>query len=649
MVALLAPCLPPACGAQQPSVLEQARSEAAAGHFDRAAGLYRQVLQTQPDSAEALGGLADAFESSGRWREAIPLLNRLVLLHPGNAARLFQLGRMESWQAGTRGRGLELLKRAADLEPANPDYQAGYAEVLSWESDQRPEAVRVLRGVLTVRPNHVASIGRLAEILSWSEASRPEAARLFERGLQLDPQNEGMLVNYAEMLSWDHASRPQAMKYFERALAQNSRNAQALTGEARLLAWSGRSQQALALYDKALSLDVSDPAALRGKAEILNWRGEHDQALGLLARAHIAEPNDSRTLLEMARADYGLGHYAEAKTELAQVQGVPGSEYEDLQRGVNHALGSYFQLGYGLRRNRRRLDYDRLEAMVSTPLGEANRVSIFYRPTLYRTSALDFNSNYYGLALDSQPTERLSTHAQVAGESYIGVPPQIDGTFDLRFHAWPSLEFDAGFERAAVEDTLLSTRGATFDGLFLGQVRSNLGSLRANYSNAKHHYDFGVRYADGVYTGRGLASNRRWGVDADLGKSLHSYHPYVRLAYQFSYISFDHDADFQLGQAPPRVTGGYFSPTRYFLNSGAIFLSHDFSRRVKWDAGGTLGAQNSETTTSSVSDAHFASSFSTHVLWNVYPQGDLRIGYDFLNVFNAFHRHLVLVTWRHYF
>jgi hypothetical protein len=200
-----------------------------------------------------------------------------------------------------------------------------------------------------------------------------------------------------------------------------------------------------------------------------------------------------------------------------------------------------------------------------------------------------------------------------------------------------------------VDDSLLSTRGELVGGLFLGQVRSNLATVGGSYSSREKNYDASLSYSDGIYTGRNLDSNRRWSLDANIGKSLHSYHPYLRVAYAMTYLSFDHDADFQPGAAPSRITGGYFSPTRYLLNSGQVFVSHDLGRRVRWDAGGTLGVQNSETTFSSFSKAQFASTFAAHLTWAVNAKNEFRTGYDFLDVYNAFHRHLFRFSWRHYF
>jgi Cellulose synthase operon protein C C-terminus (BCSC_C) len=387
---------------------------------------------------------------------------------------------------------------------------------------------------------------------------------------------------------------------------------------------------------------------LRGKAEIFNWRGRHEEARVLVARAMQIAPPDGRTITELARADYGLHHYEQAQHEMAQL-GAPGPETEDLRQGISQALGTYVELGYGMRRNRQRLDYDQLETLVSTRLGSSNRIGLLYQPTFFRTRQQDFHSNYFAVMLDSEPSEKLTTHAELDGEQYFGAPAQVDGVLGVKYSVKPSLQLEAKAQREIVDDSLLSTSGELAGGLFLGQVRSNLATVGGSYSNREHNYDASLSYSDGIYTGRNLDSNRRWSLDANIGKSLHSYHPYVRIAYGITYLSFDHDEDFQPGTAPSRVTGGYFSPTKYLLNSGQVFVSHDLGRRVRWDAGGTLGVQNSETTFSSFSSAQFAATFSTHLTWAVNSKNEFRTGYDFLDVYNAFHRHLFRFSWRHYF
>src|SRR6266436_8385380 len=102
------------------------------------------------------------------------------------------------------------------------------------------------------------------------------------------------------------------------------------------------------------------------------------------------------------------------------------------------ALPIYVELGYGLRRNRGRLDYDQMESLVSTRLGSSNRIGLLYQPTFFRTQQQDFHSNYFAVMLDSEPWEKLNTHAEIDGEEYFGAPAQADGTLDLRYRVRPS-------------------------------------------------------------------------------------------------------------------------------------------------------------------------------------------------------------------
>jgi tetratricopeptide (TPR) repeat protein len=628
---------------------EDARAEARAGHFEQAAAIYRHILQTQPDNVEALAGLVDALDARGQWRDAVAPLTRLVELQPENAARSAQLGRWESWLGGRRTQALAHVKRGADLAPANPKILVEYAEVLSWSANDRPEAIRILRGVLEQHPEDVSAIARLAEILSWEDTTRAEARQWFDRGLSLEPGNPALLVPHAEMLSWSGATRTQAMTEFDRALATDPGNVRALDGNAQLLLWTGHSDEALALFEKVLAFDASNVAALRGKAKILENRGNTVQARWLLQHAQNENPDDPETMVALARSNYELHQYAEARSFLERARGATGSEVESMQRDLLHATGTFVETGYGLRRNQGRLDFDQPVLLVSSRVGASNRVSFRYAPAFYRTTLQDFTANDFGIALDSEPSERTGLHAELSGETYTGAPPQLDGALQLRFRWKPSWQIETGFERQAVEDSLLSTRGLIASGIFLGQVRSNLGRIGASYSSSAHHYDFSFTYEDGIYTGRGLASNRRKGVDLNLGKSVRSDRPYIRLAYGISYVSFDHDADFQPGEAAQRVTGGYFSPTAFVVNYGSIVLSHKFGHRLELEGSGTVGVQNVETTSSSLSNAQFASTASALLVWHIGPRDDLRMGYEFLNVFNAFDRNLYRVSWRHYF
>jgi len=616
---------------------------------DAASAIQRdqQILQNDPNNKEALADIVDQLDGAGRWKEALPYLATLTEVAPNDAARLHQLGMYYSWTENGGAKALPLLKRASEAQPNNSQWAYDYADVLARGSEHRAEAVQVLRSIVEHDPKFIPAITRLAEILSWSGSSRAESAKLYQQGLAIEPHNLELLDGYAEMLSWDRSTRPQAEKMFDRALEMKPNDPRALVGKAQLLSWTGRSDEALAMYDSVLRSDPHHPVALRGRAEILNWKGRYAEARDLLVQARSADPADSNITLELARSEAGLGHFAYARSILRDVGS--GSEGEDVRQVVSRALGTWVEVGYFGRRNRRNLDYDRAMVLVSTPLNNSNRFTFGYKPTFWGTKGGDFDSHYFQGALDSQLSEHVTTHAQVGVEDYPGYTTQVDAGADFTYHINPSWVLDGGFQRAAVEESMLSTRGIIVGGVTLGRVRSNLAHIGFGYASQHGHWDLSAHYSDGVFTGENVDSNRRYGIDLDLSKMIRSDKPYLRLSYGISYMSFDHDSDFLPGGAPPQLVGGYFSPTKYLLNYGGLGSTFRFGNKVEWRSSGTLGVQNVEATFSQFGNASFAATFNSNMLWRITPGNEMRLGYDFLNVYSAFRRHLVSVSWRHYF
>ena len=194
-------CALPLVAAPQASLIEQARTEAAAGHLDRAIQLFHEVLESAPDNPDALSGLIDALVSAGRWRDALPSLQHLVQLQPNDAGRTFQLGQMDSWLGNQRGAALPLLQRAVNLDPGNVSYAMYYAQVLSWRDTDRPQALSVLRDLLAAQPADVNVLLAYAEILSWNRSTRPQALECYKKVLVLDSGNAAALDGEAQLLA----------------------------------------------------------------------------------------------------------------------------------------------------------------------------------------------------------------------------------------------------------------------------------------------------------------------------------------------------------------------------------------------------------------------------------------------------------------
>lgn len=637
-------------GSTATPTMEQAGAAAGAGRTAEAVQMYRGLLQREPDNIAALVSVSDLLQAKGDSREAVPFLERLALLQPHDASVLYQLGRIRSWQSGDRMKALDLLHRACEESGHDPEYCTTYGDVLSWKQENRQDAIQQLQAVVDSHPEHGMARVKLAQVLSWANSTRPRALQLLDEGLQRDPQNKEMLMASAEVLSWNRATRAEALARYDRVLERYPDEPRALTGKAQLLSWQDRSQEALAIYRQVLAKDPSNTAALQGAADILTWKGRYKEARALAQQAHSAEPSSAAVALTLARADIGLKKYADARNAIGSITGTPSPEFDQARQEIRRGMGTYIETGFSMRAERGELDFYRFDTVLSAPIGAANRLTFVYQPTLWDARERRFNSSYFGANLDSEINDNLATHFQFGAEVFNNVPVNYDGGASVRYRPSASTSLKFGFDREPVEESLLSTRGDSAAGALFGQVRSNLASVDFNYENAAHHYDFSLGYTDGLYTGQGLDSNRRYSLQGQIGKALRSQKPYLRLAYGIDYTSFDHDADHQAGDPLTNFTGGYFSPTRFLLNQGILSASHRFGDKLQVNASGTAGVQNVETgLTSKFVSTQFAYSAQTNVYWRVASTEEMRFGYEYLNVYSAFQRNLFRFSWRHYF
>src|SRR5438270_3129007 len=302
------------------SSVERARALQKAGHTDQALQLYRDVLQQEPQNLEALADISGLLEAQGKWRDAVPYLEKLVELQPHDTDAMYRLGRMKSWESTEKNNeAATLLARACKDSDHNPEYCEAYANILSWKQETRAEAVTTLRDTLAAQPEAVAPRVTLGQILSWNSVTRTEALKMFDEGLQRDPKNVDLLLQSAEVLSWSHSTWPEAISRYDRVLQQNGNDTRALAGKAQLLVWTNHSAEGLTLYKQALVIDPRNPSALRGEAKILNRRGFFLEARQLAQQAHTGAPSDDRTNLELARADIGLQRYTAARDALAAI------------------------------------------------------------------------------------------------------------------------------------------------------------------------------------------------------------------------------------------------------------------------------------------------------------------------------------------
>src|SRR5947209_19351333 len=115
------------------------------------------------------------------------------------------------------------------------------------------------------------------------------------------------------------------------------------------------------------------------------------------------------------------------------------------------------ELRYGVRKGHHKADYNRFDVALSTPVAGSSRLTFLYEPTLYETQAQNFNSNYFQASLDTQVSDRVTTHIYGGAEVFNNVQVAADGGFNLHFKPRSSTTFKIGFSRIAILQRLLWT------------------------------------------------------------------------------------------------------------------------------------------------------------------------------------------------
>ncbi len=565
--------------AQQPTALERARTELAAGRFEQASTLYREVLRGRPKDPQVLGELVDALEAAGSWRDAVEYLSQLVRLDPHNAARFFQLARYLSWLPERRDEARALLEQLVAAHPANISYRLAYAELLSWDRRRRSQAVAVYEEILRDCPEHIEARLRYAELLSWQGRLR-RAEQIYQAVVRRQPQNAETQIGLAEVF-----------------------------------AWSGRSFAALLVLAKV-------PAGERN------------------ARWHLARASSYFDLGRRGRAAEELKQALGEQPENHTARDLLG-EIQDWRR-THAVVGFEFIRGSG-DPTTTRLGYDRPSVTVRFPANAWSRVEFSYAATEFFNALGRVREHRAGLGWEGQPTDDLRIAGRIEAAKYPRGPVDVTGEAMLGWRASDLLDIETRVTRGVLLDSLQAAAGVSFNGQGIGRARLTLGYARLRWRFARHNLELAVRPSYGAVTGLNLETNYRTGADAWLTKAWRLApewwgEHYLRAGFAFSWFAFEEDLGGFFKGAPERNSGGYFSPTAFYNYTGLTALSGRLGRRWSYAGEVRLGVQHGERVFGEL-DPRLSSYVALEQSLRISDHWQLLGRYEFIDVAGAFRRH----------
>lgn len=172
------------------TLLERAHTLEVRGRMDLAAQTWQQVLLSDPNNTEALGGLARSAKLSGNLALANTYIERLRAINPkdpgltrvdnigaqqNNTAALQQAGKYA--EAGQYAQSMVIYRKVFGSTPPAGDWALAYYETEAAIEADRPHAVSGLRALTEKYPADSRYQIALGRILTYNPKTRSEGRR----------------------------------------------------------------------------------------------------------------------------------------------------------------------------------------------------------------------------------------------------------------------------------------------------------------------------------------------------------------------------------------------------------------------------------------------------------------------------------------
>ncbi len=229
---------------------------------------YREILEQQPESAEALLGAARCCNLLSKHKQASVYINKLLRVEPENAQAYNQSGLA---LAGMKeyASAKSVFELAIQKDPRCIDAQRNYGDTLI-ELGDFENGVRVFQEILKRNPKDVASLLYMTDLNF--EAQRYEDARIYcNQALKTEPQNE-LALQYKALL--DNPPKD-----------SDAQNTGQTIEQANSFLEEGKTNEAITLYQTVLNAAPDNLNALFGMATACQIKEEFAQSRKWLQKA----------------------------------------------------------------------------------------------------------------------------------------------------------------------------------------------------------------------------------------------------------------------------------------------------------------------------------------------------------------------------
>jgi tetratricopeptide (TPR) repeat protein len=284
------------------------------GRNDVAVDYIQHALRLRPDSPAAHNNLGIALRNQGRLDEAIAAYHQAVRLKPDFADAYYNLGNALKDQ-GNLDEAIASYQQSLRLKP---NYAEAFNNLGSALRDQGKleEALACAQHVVNFRPNSADAHNNLGNALR-DLGKFDEAITSHQQALRLKPDFAEAYNNLGNALK-DQGKLDEAITSYQHALRLRPNAAGAHNNLGNTLTDQGKVEEAVASYREALRLKPDFADALGQLASLL--RGQLPDVDRAILEQRLAEPDLNDT--DRVKLLFGLAEVCDAKGEYPQAAAV---------------------------------------------------------------------------------------------------------------------------------------------------------------------------------------------------------------------------------------------------------------------------------------------------------------------------------------
>ena len=313
-----------------PETLATALQYHQAGQLPEAEGIYRQILEAEPNHPDAwhlLGvvahqrgehetaiehirhaialkdtdaafysNLGEVYRARGMFSEAVACYRKAIDLVPNLADAHSNLGLALQAQ-GERTEAIACYRRAIELKPAFPEAHSNLGIALQDEG-QIAEAIASFHRAVELKPDFAMAQNNLGALLTL-QGQYAEAITCFQQALQASPDFPDPHHNIGSALQ-DMGRAAEAVSWHERALQLKPDFAEAHNGLGNAYVRLGRIAEAIGCYQKALELKPDYADAHVGLGVAIQTQGQVREAMACYEQALQLQPEHGNAHLNRA-------------------------------------------------------------------------------------------------------------------------------------------------------------------------------------------------------------------------------------------------------------------------------------------------------------------------------------------------------------